>query len=165
MMVVQLGGAFGAAEAAATLISSGEMELTLEVEVGGNPVSVVAHLIDPGDDQTTTTLAHQGGGLYSGVTVTERADLVVVFEAVGVGNDSIMSRPVRLTELGLDPDVLIDPSIASTEEIDGLTLDAATERWGWAAVALGAAALSLLAWWALGEYPRRRRRPDEVDQV
>ena len=160
MLVIELGGVFGAASAEATAVSSGEMEVSLSVEVGGNPASVVAHLIDPGDDQTTTTLARRGDS-FEGTLVVERADLLVVFEAIGVGGTSEQSAPVSLTQLGVAVDVLLDDAGNVDEPDAELTLDAATERWGWAALALGAGALSLLAWWALADYPRRRRSEPE----
>ena len=151
MLVIELGGVFGAASAEATAVSSGEMEVTLSVEVGGNPASVVAHLIDPGDNQITTTLTPSGDS-FDGTLVVERADLLVVFEAIGAGGAS-----VSLTDLGVAVDVLLEDPENVDEPDAELTLDAATQRWGWAALALGAAALSLLAWWALADYPRRNR--------
>ena len=152
MLVIELGGVFGAASAEATAVSSGEMEVTLSVEVGGNPASVVAHLIDPGDNQITTTLTPSGDS-FDGTLVVERADLLVVFEAIGAGGASAVS----LTDLGVAVDVLLEDPENVDEPDAELTLDAATQRWGWAALALGAAALSLLAWWALADYPRRNR--------
>lgn len=156
MLVIELGGVFGAASAEATAVSSGEMEVTLSVEVGGNPASVVAHLIDPGDNQITTTLTPSGDS-FDGTLVVERADLLVVFEAIGAGSASEQSTAVSLTDLGVAVDVLLEDPENVDEPDAELTLDAATQRWGWAALALGAAALSLLAWWALADYPRRNR--------
>ena len=160
LLIVQLGGAFGAASAEATAISSGEMEVSLSVEVAGNPASVVAHLIDPGDDQTTTTLILSGES-FVGTVIVERADLLVVFEAIGAGGNSEQSGAVSLTALGVAVDVLLDDPGTVDQPDPALTLDAATERWGWAALAFGAGALSLLAWWALADYPRRRRSVPE----
>lgn len=163
LLSVELGGVFGTASAEAAAVSSGEIEVTIKVSVAGNPTSVVAHLVDPGDDQQTVTLAHLGGGEYSGIAITERADLVVVFEAIGADASSELSPPVTLVELGVDPGIMLDDAPVIGGDDGELTLDAATERWGWAAVALGAAALSLVAWWALADYPKRRR--DEIDEA
>jgi hypothetical protein len=157
LLSTELGGVFGPATADAVAVSSGEIEVTITVTVATGPVGVVAHLVDPGDDQQTVTLGHQGDGEYAGAAVTERADLVVVFEAIGADGSSELSRPVTLIELGVDPTIMLDDTSVIGGGDDGLTLDAATERWGWAAVALGAAALSLVAWWALADYPKRRR--------
>lgn len=158
LLSTELGGVFGPASAEAVAVSSGEIEVTITVAMTTRPVSVVAHLVDPGDDQQTVTLGHQGDGEYAGVAVTERADLVVVFEALGTDGSSELSRPVTLIELGVDSTIMLDDTSVIGGDDDGLTLDAATERWGWAAVALGAAALSLVAWWALADYPKRRRK-------
>lgn len=157
LLSAELGGGFGSATAEAVAVSSGEIEVTITVTVATRPVSVVAHLVDPGDDQQTVTLGDRGDGEYAGAAVTERADLVVVFEAIGADGSSELSRPVTLIELGVDPTIMLDDTSVIGGDDDGLTLDAATERWGWAAVALGAAALSLVAWWALADYPKRRR--------
>ncbi len=161
ILAIEVGGVFGSASADAVAVSSGEIEVTISVVVEGAPVTVVAHLVDPGDDRATVTLANRGGGEYAGTSLTERADLVVVFEAIWADGSSNLSRRVALVELGVDPAVLLDETTGGQE--DGvITLDAATERWGWAAIALGAAALSLLAWWALADYPKLR--PSEPDE-
>ena len=158
---VELGGAFGVAAAEGVAVSSGEIEVTISVVVEASPVNVVAYLVDPGDDQATVALGPRAGGEYAGTAISERADLVVIFEAIWADGSSETSRPVTLTELGLDPAVLLDEAGVVDTDDEELTLDAATERWGWAAVGLGAAALSLLALWALAEYPRRRRSEAE----
>jgi hypothetical protein len=166
LLTIELGGTFGLASAEAVAVSSGEIEVTLSVEVGGNPASVVAHFIDPGDNQETVTLGHQGAGTYEGTALVERADLIVVFEAIGAGATSELARPITLTELGVDPALLLEGSSTIEPQENELTLNAATERWGWAALGLGAGALSLLAWWALADYPKRTRSamPEPVDQ-
>ena len=166
-LVVELGGSFGAASVEGEGVLSGEIEVTISVTVGGDPVSVVAHFVDPGDDQLTVTLGARGDGTHGATAIVERADLIVVFEAIGADGFSEQSRPVSLTDLGLDPTILLDaPGVPADESEAGLTLNAATQRWGWAALGLGAAALSLLAWWALADYPKRRRVGTEepVDQ-
>ncbi len=164
LMSVEVGGAFGAASADAAAVSSGEIEVAISVEVAGSPSSVVAHVVDPGDDQESVSLGPVATGAFAGSAVVERADLVVVFEAIWPDGSSELSRPLMLTELGVDPELLLDQSPRNGREDDGVTLDLATERWGWAALALGAAALALLAWWALGDYPGRSRQPDPMDR-
>lgn len=158
LLTLELGGSFIDSSVDGEVVSSGEIEITVSVTVEGGPSTVVMHLVDPGDDQVTVTLGHQGGGVHTGVAIAERADLVVVYEAIWPDGTSETSQPTTLTELGMDPAILLDnPDVTTPEEEGNLTLDAATERWGWAALALGAAALSLLAWWALADYPRKDR--------
>jgi hypothetical protein len=163
LLSLELGGAFGVGSVEGIAVSSGEIQVSMSVEVAGIPSSVVVHFVDPGDDQTTVSLVGRGEGRFSATATVERADLVVVFEAVWADGSSELSRPVTLTELGLDSSILLDGNGAVTDEETELTLDATTERWGWAAVALGATALALLAWWALADYPKRSRA-DEVDE-
>lgn len=155
LLAVEVGGVFGSGSADAVAVSSGEIEVVISVAVEGAPVGVVAHFVDPGDDRMTTTLAERGDGEYAGTTIAERADLGVIFEAIWADGSSNLSRRISLVELGVDPGVLIDEAIQAPEG-EVLALDASTKRWGWAALALAAAALSLLAWWALGEYPKLR---------
>ncbi|HSR44809.1 MAG TPA: hypothetical protein VLT15_06225 [Acidimicrobiia bacterium] len=159
-LVIEVGGVFGPASADAVAVSSGEIEVTISVVVDGAPATVVAHLVDPGDDRSIVTLMNRGEGEYAGTALTERADLVVIFEAIWADGSSNLSRRVALVELGVDPAVLLDEAAAGQED-RVVALDAATERWGWAALALGASSLSLLAWWALADYPKlRRSEPD-----
>ncbi len=165
-MTVQVGGVFGDASADAGVVSSGEIEVVVRVEVAGRPSSVIAHFVDPGDDQSRVALALDATGAYVGTARVERADLVVVFEAIWSDATSDMSRPLTLLELGVDPQILIDESADEVSDDGGIvTLDATTERWGWAALALGATALALLAWWALADYPRRSRQSGAADQA
>ena len=147
---IELGGVFGRARADATSPTSESMQLDLEVEADDD-AAVVAHLIDPGGSQETLPMAPRGDGAFGIRTQIRKIDYVVVFEAVE-GALAAQSQPLRLTELGADPAVLgvsADPGVEA-EEISESTL-----QWGWAGLGLAAAALTLLAFWAL---PDRRRR-------
>jgi hypothetical protein len=73
------------------------------------------------------------------------ADYSVVFEVVGA--TGTQSEPVTLSDLGAD--------LASEDGVTGTTEtengeDPETRRWLWLGVALGAASLSVLAFWVLG---------------
>ena len=95
------------------------------------------------------------GGVFAASAELERADLVVVFEILD-GAATVMSRPLTLRELGVDPAVLgfaVEPTLLQpTPEVpeDDGVITAAIRQNLWLAVALGASALSLLAFWAAG---------------
>lgn len=148
LFAVSLGPSFRDGTVVGTRSSPDELQLDISVEVAGSPDAVVAHLIDPGNTQATVSLAAQGAGRWGGVATVERANLVVVFEAIR-GSDSDVSEPATLLELGLDPTLLGLSPTTTTPPEQGLSQE--TVRWGWLGLALGAAALALLAFWALGE--------------
>ena len=102
---------------------------------------------------------------YNARTGSRIGEIVPAEISIFTDGSSQLSRPLTLTELGVSTDLLFAPSGTEVED-DGVSLDATTERWGWAALALGAAALALLAWWALADYPKRRSReePQPSDQ-
>lgn len=144
---VELGGAFGKARASATELSAATIELNLEVEADPDEV-VVSHLIEPGGQQETLPLVSRGSGVFGIRTEVRKIDYVVVFEIVG--GLAAQSQPVRLTELGVEP-ALLGTLPSSPTDPDEVT--AATRQWGWAGLGLAAAALAVLAFWAL---PHRR---------
>lgn len=145
-----LGGDFGEASATGRATSSGNVEVTLSVVVNNSP-TVVAHVIDPGGDQTTVPLVHRGNNRYSSTIELRPADFIVVFEALGDAL-STQSQPVRLTELGLDPSLI---GVLATTTTAADRFPSGVRQWGWAGLALAALSLALVAWWAL---PERRRR-------
>ena len=152
---VELGGVFGHAAASATSLSSETIQLELEVEADED-AALVAHLIDPGGTQETIPLSSRGTGVFGIRTEVRKTDYLVVFEALE-GSVASQSQPFRLTDLGVDPalvGVLALPPSEDDEEISE-----ATRQWGWAGLGLAAAALTLVALWAL---PDRRRRASEA---
>lgn len=139
---------------------TGGIEVEIEVELNVSVATVVAHVVIPGDDQRTVTLNPRGGGVYGGLVTVPAADLVVIFEAVDVNRD-VLSQPVTLTELGVDPDVFQSNRTFAVPAESTRTVTPGARRWLWAAASLGAASLALIAWWAAGP---RRLESDDTDQ-
>ncbi len=148
LAAVQLGGGFGEATAEVDSLSEGSMVIDIEVEVTVSSSAVVAHLTFDDDRPLTMPLLDRGGGVFGTRTELEPKNYFVVFEAVGSPGE--VSQPVSLTDLGADLD---SPLVATTRspdnEDEGLTPE--TRRVGWLALALAAASLSALAFWALGD--------------
>ena len=150
---VELGGVFGHAVASATSLSSETIQLELEVEADED-AALVAHLIDPGGTQETIPLSSRGTGVFGIRTEVRKTDYLVVFEALE-GSVASQSQPFRLTDLGVDPALVGVLTLPTSEEEE---ISEATRQWGWAGLGLAAAALTLVALWAL---PDRRRRASE----
>ena len=142
LAAVILGGVFGSASATVVEMDDAVMTVEIEVEVGVPGDSVVAHLAFEEERVLTLPLLDRGDGVFGITTELEPKNYVVVFEVVG--EDS--SEPVTLTQLGaeLGP----ESGSATTTEPDALSQD--SQRLLWLAVALGAASLSVLAFWVLG---------------
>lgn len=149
---VVLGGDFGVASATGEPAVGNRVLVNLEVEVLVSADVVVAHLIQPGSDQETISLAGDSAGIFRGAATVPKADIVVVFEAVRGPGNSALSSPTTLTELGLDRALLGDlvpPIEASTpsepsEGIGGPLL---------LAILSGVLSLALLAWWVWSGKP------------
>jgi len=143
LVLATLGGVFGSGQATGTQTSASQMQIELVVEApaGG---SVVAHLIEPGGTQRVVAMSERSPGTYGAVFEERRVNYLVVFEAVGQGQSSAHT----LIDLGLDPSVL---GIA-TEYVPTTAAEVAVteNRWGWLSLAAGAAALSLIAFRAMG---------------
>lgn len=144
---VQLGGAFGEATAEIDELNEQSMIVSLEVEVDVSASAVVAHLTFEGDPTVTLPLLDRGDGRFGTRTELEPKNYIVVFEAVATPGE--LSDPFSLAELGANLDQPFVATTASTDEEEGLSSD--TQRLGWLALALGAASLSALAFWALGD--------------
>jgi hypothetical protein len=154
---VELGGVFGHAVASATSLASDTIQLDLEVEADEG-AALVAHLIDPGGTQETIPLSSRGTGVFGITTEVRKTDYLVVFEALE-GSTASQSQPVRLTDLGVDPALVGVLTLPPSEEEE---ISEATRQWGWAGLGLAAAALTLVALWAL---PDRRRRARETEET
>jgi hypothetical protein len=149
MFATVLGGVFGEATATGSPDGTGKLNTEFTVQVAGDANAVVAHILDIGGDQSVTSLAPQGAGEWSGTTVTDATNLVVVFEAIGPDDSSDLSDPVTLAALGVDPSLLgLEESATTTTANQGYSRR--TLRWGWGALALAALALAFLALWAAG---------------
>jgi hypothetical protein len=154
---VELGGVFGRAVASATSQSSDTIQLDLEVEADED-AALVAHLIEPGGTQETIPLSSRGTGVFGIRTEVRKTDYLVVFEALE-GSLASQSQPLRLTDLGVDP-ALVGVLTLPTTDVDEFS--ESTRQWGWAGLGLAAAALTLVALWAL---PDRRRRAREAGET
>jgi hypothetical protein len=152
LAAVELGGAFGSASAATVTLETTTMVVDLEVEVIVSAESVVAHLSGD-DDAILVPLVSRGGGIYGIRTEVPRQDHIVVFEVIGPNGG--LSDPATLSQLGAD--LVVAPEDVEPDE----GLDSSTTRWGWLGLALGAASLSLLAFWVLGD---RDRQPAEEEE-
>ncbi len=148
LLLVPVGDGFGQASANAAEIADDRISVELTVVVEGAS-SVVAHLIEPGDEQQTVAMSDRGGSEYGAVFETRKIDLVVVFEALG--QIPRQSEPVRLTMLGVDREVLgmAPPADDLVDVVDEGASD--STQWGWLGLAFAAGALALLAIWALDE--------------
>lgn len=159
LAAVQIGGGFGEASAEVQALTQDSMVIDLQVEVAVTSTAVVAHLTFDDDAPLTIPLLDRGGGVFGTRTELEPKNYFVLFEAVGTPGE--VSQPVSLTDLGADLD---SPLVATTRprvgQDEGLTPE--TQRFGWLALALAAASLSALAFWALGD--REESEPEEPSE-
>lgn len=153
---VVLGGAFGSASATVERIDADIMVIEIKVEVTESAESVVAHLIFDDEPAGTLPLLDRGDGTFGLRTELAPRNYFIVFETVGPEGRS--SEPVSLTDLGADlgPETGVT---TTTEAEDELSEESRQKLW--LAVALGAASLSLLAFWVLGG----REEEPEADRV
>lgn len=153
LAAISLGGSFGEAGASTVTIESESVVVDLYVDVTVSAQSVVAHLSTGEDDTRVISLIHRGGARYGIRTEIPRKDYLVVFEAIA--ETGHLSEPATLSALGAQ---LTVPGSAVTAGEDGEE-PAESTRWGWLAVALGAASLSALAFWVLGDRDDREEAP------
>lgn len=145
LAAVLIGGGFGSATATVESLDGDVMLVSIEVEVSSPAESVVAHLSFEDDPVLTLPLIDRGDGTFGLRTELEPKNYFVVFEAVDSAEDP--SEPVSLTQLGAD----LGPDPASpTTTLGDDELSVESRRSLWLAVALGAASLSVLAFWVLG---------------
>ena len=158
LAAVDVGGGFGGASAEVLSLSAESMEIEIQVEVPSATEAVVVHFALAGEDPVTLPLVSRGDGVLGITTELKPANYQVVFETLGEG--SIQSLPVTLTDLGADIDESAG-SVTSTSDDDSRN---ATRGWGWLALAFGAASLAALAFWALGskEDDERSSEPEVV---
>ena len=157
---IELGGVFGNAVASATSLSADTIRLDLSVEADDD-AAIVAHLIEPGGTQETIPLSSRGTGTFGIRTEVRKTDYLVVFEAI-VGSLASQSQPFRLTDLGVDPALVGVLPVPTTDDDE---FSDSTRQWGWAGLGLAAAALTLVALWALPDRRRRARAAEETRQA
>ncbi len=141
---VNLGGGFGNASAEVISMTDESMEIEVRVEVQNTADAVVVHFVLSDEDPVTLPLVSRGNGVFGITTELKPANYQVLFETLG--DTSVQSQPVSLTDLGAD---IGDTGDQVTSTTDG-GFSSATQGWGWLAMAFGAASLAALAFWALG---------------
>lgn len=146
LAAVILGGIFGSASATVESVTQDGMMVEIEVEVSGAPETVVAHMSFE-DERFTLPLLDRGDSVFGLRTELERKNYMVVFEVVD--EDAASSDPVSLQEMGADLSLAGRETTTTTEGEEGLSQE--SQRLLWLAIALGAASLSLLAFWVLGD--------------
>ncbi|HEX6947637.1 MAG TPA: hypothetical protein VF246_09835 [Acidimicrobiia bacterium] len=157
LAAITLGGSFGEAGASTVSIESGTFVVDLYVDVNVSAESVVAHLSTGVDDTRVLALVNRGGSRFGIRTELPRKNYMVVFEAIA--DTPHLSDPVTLADLGAEVD--FPGSTVATEEPEEEPRE--STRWGWLAVALGAASLSALAFWVLGGRDEDEAAVDTVD--
>ena len=160
LLFIDLGPTFENASAFGDARGDSQLFVDIQVEVVGDFTTVVAHFIDPGDEQQTVALARRGDGrFYGGQAVVERANLVVVFEGIRRDSTSELSEPADLISLGVDPD-----AIGSVGGVPPPEEDQSTPAWVWLALAVVAAVLSGLALWAMRDYEPEQEDTEEAEE-
>ena len=161
LTAAQVGGAFGEATATIESLTETTMVINLEVELEISAQAVVAHLSFEGEPPLALPLLDRGGGVFGIRTELPAKNYVIVFEAIGA--DDGLSTPFLMSQLGAD--FTGDQSGASPTGGNGEDgLDAETRRSGWLALALGAASLSVLAFWVLGGRDDNRSDSAQTDE-
>jgi hypothetical protein len=117
----------------------------------GGASSVVAHLAFDEEPVLTLPLLDRGEGVFGLRTELEPKNYIVVFEVLDAEPES--SGPLTLTQLGADLGPESDGSGTDSGGEEGLSPE--SRRFLWLAVALGAASLSVLAFWVLGGKDQR----------
>lgn len=154
---ILLGGMFGTASATVESTEGGLMVVDIEVEVEGSTENVVAHLSFDRDPPLALPLLDRGNAVFGLRTELEQKNYVVVFEVVGESPQT--SGPVTLAQMGAD---LVADSESEDEDDEDEGLSPESRRLLWLAVALGAASLSVLAFWVLGGRDRLVNASDDV---
>ena len=146
LAAVMLGGGFGTATATVESAEDSVVFISIEVEVLDTADSVVAHLSFD-DEEFTLPLVDRGDGTFGTRIDLEPKNYIVVFEVLG--GDGAVSEPTTLVRMGADLGSQAGGATNTTEsDEEGLGPD--SERLLWLAIALGAASLSLIAFWVLG---------------
>lgn len=148
LLAAELGAGFTGASAELVSTRTNAVEVQIRVEIDHQAESVVAHLTFPGRSSVLIPLVREDDGVYSIRTELMPINYQVVFESLGPNAAS--SEPASLMELGLVFESEGSDQVPISANAVDAGLDEDTQRWGWLAVAFGAAALSALAFWVLG---------------
>lgn len=142
---VILGGVFGSATATVVSIDEAVMVVDIRLEVSDPGESVVAHLSFDDESDLTLPMIEREPGVFGLRTELEPKNYAVVFETVGEGGER--SEPTTLARMGAD---LLPGAGATTTTLGEDELSDESQQLLWLAIALGAASLSLVAFWVLG---------------
>lgn len=164
MFLVPLSSPFGEATATATSAVDG-LRLEVSVEVEGSPVAVVVRGIGSGSSELPpVALAGRGDGLWEGIVEIPIVENILIgFEIIPGQGPATVSELHTLTELGVDAALfsLDNPTTAFGESDDDPLVTPEGERWGWLGLAAGAAALTLLSFWAIGTVRSKNGSDDD----
>ncbi len=165
LVALPLSAPFGEATATATSLDDG-LWLDVSIEVEGSPVAVIVRGLAPGDSELPpVALADRGDGRWEGIVHLPVVENILMgFEIIPASGPATVSEVHTLTELGVDSAIfsIDNPATLFGEEDDPLVTPEG-ERWGWLGVAAGAAALAVLAYWAMGTV--RRRGNDQEPEI
>jgi len=166
ILLLPLSAPFGEASATATSTDGG-LRFEVSVEVEGDYVAVVVRGVGSGAAQLPpVALSDQGDGTWVGIVQMPVVENILIgFEAIPESGAAAVSELHRLTDLGVDRAVFGSgqPATTSVEEDEPL-VSVEGRRWGWLGLAAGAAALTALAFWALGSV-RGRGDDEEVAEA
>lgn len=147
LMTVTLSAPFGEAEAHA-LGAPSARTFDISVEVEGEPAAVIARMTGLGGELDPVALVPRGGGVYGQVIqLTAWEDVEVTFEYIATDGETELSDASKLSELGVDPELL---GQSAPESEPATTEDPGVDPRLVAGVAAALAAVVLLAFWASG---------------
>ena len=161
--LLPLAAPFGEASATAASTQDG-LRLEVSVEVQGSPVAVLVRGVGPGASELPpVALGDQGNGVWAGIVQLPVVENIMLgFEYIPTSGPATVSELHSLTDLGVDRAVFESAHPTTTvPDQDEPLVSPEGRRWGWMGLAAGAAALTLLAFWAIGSV----RRTDDDDAV
>lgn len=164
LLLLPLSPPFGEASATASSLDDG-LWIDVSVEVSGSPVAVLVRGVGPGGSELPpVALADRGDGRWEGIVqIPVIENILIGFESIPTRGPAQVSELHTLTQLGVDNAVFsFDNPDTVFEDPDESLVTPEGARWGWMGVAAGAAALALLAFWAI-ESRRDRDDGHELD--
>lgn len=160
LLLLPLASPFGEATATASSVEDG-LRLDVSVEVEGSPVAVLVRGLGAGAAELPpVALANRGDGTWEGIVQLTRVENIRIgFESIPQRGPATVSELHLLTDLGVDRGIFtLDRVPTAPGEDDDPLGSAQGQRWGWLGLAAGAAALTLIAVWAIDSY---KSKPDE----